>query len=217
MPRINDASNRALVKGVKIFAADPLVDTAFRRLFGLKSVNSVNAERAGEVDATELWQGPDALDEENEEQFFFTQQYGGTKKIQPIELTVNKVPKMLLDAEAEVLTNQISMLTLLDWYTHDKIIQWSMRTRTGYEYAFNAMVDKVNQTGEEGNLWNGTISLIPQSWFIYRPLPTAYVPGGNTNPIYGPPGVSNTVIAWSATLPAVRYNASGDTQGGGGA
>jgi hypothetical protein len=217
---VNDFSNRVLAKGIKLFAAEAS-DTVFRYCFGLKGVNGVNMERSGEVDATEMWQGPIGLADNLEEQFFWTQQYAGTKKIAPIELNLNKVPRMYAASGSGASTvssaGQITYITLLDWFTQDKICQYSLRTRTGFEYTWLGQVHHLPMSGEEGNLWSGVMQVLPVSWICYRPVPASYAPWGSTSPIYGPPGVSSVQLTWSATLPgAVRNNNPSITVGGGG-
>ena len=218
MPVVNDATNRVLAKGVRLYGADPM-DTQWRRLYGLKGVNAVNFERSGEVDATELWQGPSTLElPEEEEQFFVTQQFAGTKKIPPLEFSLNAVPKTMMNGPDPV-ANQITLLTLSDWFSHDKQIQWSLQTRTGYEYSFLAQIEKIPMTGEEGNLWNGVMTLMPNSWIIYRPVPDSYAPWGSCDPRWGPPGVSDTKKTWmagnwSGNIDNVEFNTPATIQGG---
>jgi hypothetical protein len=192
MTATNAISQRELTKGWRAYAAGRN-DTQFRRLFGFKGIQDFNLDRVGEIDATELYQGPN-VPVIDEPQYYWSQQYAGTKRVQPITLTINKVPtRVIPDANHPNVARQIAHPHLVYWYTMDEHCHWSFRGNSGWEYTFRAQIQSINKTAEENNLWNGTVTLLVTSFVIYRPIPINYAPWRNTDPIFGPPGVDSVV------------------------
>lgn len=166
--------NRQYSKGttfwIRKIVTAPCVWGAAFKLAGVKSISAPSMKRSGDVDATELAPAPLTLDNQPvgiipqdtiEENYYFTGQCPGTKKIDPIKLELN--------------LSWANFISLMGSYATDELFSAFIQFRNGNRFYFDpsCYVSSMDLDIQENTFV--TVALEIQTTYRVMLIPTGFV------------------------------------------